>query len=305
MSIDYFIGVDNGFGMTKTRHETFVTSIKKYGKIRPSLQEDVIVYKGDYYGIGGERKRVHQEDKTADDETYILTLAALAKEIRHRGEKKEVNIVLAVGLPIENCGRDANDFSNYFKKEDTVEYEFEGELYKVTIEKVVVCPQGYSAVALELGNLPNETVLMDVGSWTIDILPIENKKPIMTQCMSLKEGAITCMNAVNEALRREIGKEVKESQIQAIMMGNKNVLSEKYTSIIERTIRSYVEKIVSILEEHKFNIETLSFVICGGGSCIFKNFGMDFFETVRIMPEINANAVGYEEIAEASYKAGA
>lgn len=301
MRIDEFIGVDNGFGMTKTAKFVFTTSVKNYGTIKPPLMDDVVCYQGNYYGIGGERKKYKEEDKTSDDQTYILTLAAIAQELKHRGKTQAV-ISLDVGLPLESCGRDAESFANYFKREDVIEYQYSGETYKVSIGEVNVYPQGYSAVVLELKDIASDTVLIDIGSWTVDILPIVGGKPVVTKCLSLKEGVITCMNNVNEALRREIGREVTEAQIQEIMMGKKNVLPEKYTVVVESTIIEYAKNLVAILEEHKFNVETLSFVVCGGGSCIIKNFGMELFQKVRTIPDIHANAIGYEKIALASYK---
>ena len=40
------------------------------------------------------------KDKTANDNYYLLTLAALAQEIRKRKEERTVKVVLAAGLPL-------------------------------------------------------------------------------------------------------------------------------------------------------------------------------------------------------------
>ena len=48
------------------------------------MTENSFYYDGSYYCIGGERKTVH-EDKTADEDFFLLTLVAVAKEIKTRG----------------------------------------------------------------------------------------------------------------------------------------------------------------------------------------------------------------------------
>ena len=40
------------------------------------------------------------KDKTANDNYYLLTLAALAQEIRKRKGEKSAKVVLAAGLPL-------------------------------------------------------------------------------------------------------------------------------------------------------------------------------------------------------------
>lgn len=54
-------------------------------------------YDGSYYCIGGVRKTVH-EDKTADEDFFLLMLVTVAKEIKTRGLPRTLRVVLGVGV---------------------------------------------------------------------------------------------------------------------------------------------------------------------------------------------------------------
>ena len=298
----YIIGVDNGFGMTKTANVSFPTSIKNYGKINPPIMNRVICLDGNYYCVGdGDRLKV-SFDKTTDDNTYILTLAGVAEELKLAG-LTEAEIILSVGLPIEQVGSGKDAFRDYFKKRGEVSFTYEDIPYHIIIKDVVCSPQGYSAVIKDImaGDVPDNTVLVDIGSWTVDILPIINTVPQINKCLSLNDGAITCILSVNSEFRRIFGSEVMEQQIQQIMIGE-TPLPAKYMDVAKKVIRRYIESIASSLQEQKFNIETLNFIFLGGGASIVKNFGMDLFPMARVFTDLKSNAIGYEFIAAARQK---
>lgn len=76
------LGVDNGYGNVKTAHRVFPTGIIKCDS-EPVLSKEYIEYDGSYYIIG-EGHKGFVADKQEDDDTYILTLAAIAKELEAR-----------------------------------------------------------------------------------------------------------------------------------------------------------------------------------------------------------------------------
>ena len=73
------LGVDNGYGNVKTAHRVFPTGIVKCDS-EPVLSKEYIEYDGAYYIIG-EGHKGFVADKQEDDDTYIMTLAAIAKEL--------------------------------------------------------------------------------------------------------------------------------------------------------------------------------------------------------------------------------
>lgn len=294
------IGVDNGFGMTKTVHNVFPTALEDYNTVKPSFMDNVVYYKGKYYIVGGNKRVKVHEDKTENSDVYILTLAAIGSELAFRGISGETHIVLSVGLPLERCGGGAQKFADYFLQENPVTFEYQDISYTVHIDMVKVSPQGYSAVAFELDQIKDSTVLVDIGSWTVDISQIQGNIPISP--ISLNDGVINCMQDVNNAIRREFGNEVPESQIQGVMRGIPDSLPAKYEEIAKAEIRKYVENLASSLQERKYNLDTLDFIFVGGGAILIKNFGMDLFPSGRVITEINSNAVGFEKIGAKAWE---
>ena len=294
------IGVDVGYGNVKTVSEIFVTSLRDYGEIKPPLSNDSIYYNGKYYILGGDRESV-KLNRTDDEVAYILTLAGIAKELKNRGLPHDSSVFLAVGLPIDRCsGTYKTELEEYYKRYKTVNFSYEDEEYTITIENVVVLAQGYAGVFDLISNksLPDTCIVIDVGSRTIDILPIVNGKPQGAKAISLNDGVINCLLKCNEEIRRRTGDEVLESQIQSIMLGDKNVLPPQYSTIVQEQIVQYIKHIADVLIEHKFNIKTLPCVFIGGGATVVKCYGEELFPIAKYRTDIHANAIGYETIAK-------
>ena len=107
--------------------------------------QNVLQYRGEYYVCGTGRQTL-VKDKTANDNYYLLTLAALAQEIRKRKGERTAKVVLAAGLPLTGFGREKQKFKEYlFRKEQPIRFLYEGERYEIQIEDVKLFPQGYSA----------------------------------------------------------------------------------------------------------------------------------------------------------------
>ena len=76
------IGIDHGYYAIKTKQVCFPTGIIRY-EYEPYTMQNVLQYRGEYYVCGTGRQTL-VKDKTANDNYYLLTLAALAQEIRKR-----------------------------------------------------------------------------------------------------------------------------------------------------------------------------------------------------------------------------
>ena len=61
--------------------------------------------------------------KTSNDNYYLLTMAAIAQEIRYRRGERKTDVVLAAGLPLASFGREKKGFREYlFRKEHVSAY---------------------------------------------------------------------------------------------------------------------------------------------------------------------------------------
>ena len=177
----------------------------------PALFGDVLEYEGKFYKVGTVRQEV-KDTKVEDDSFYLLTLAAVAKELKRRG-LAEAKVFLAVGLPLTRFGAEKNDFIKYLTKNKRVSFKYENESYHIEIDDVAVFPQCYAAVVDKIPTMAKKTLIVDIGSWTIDIMPVINKSPDESKCVTIPKGLITCMRSINEQCVRQLNGEVDESEM--------------------------------------------------------------------------------------------
>jgi len=91
------IGIDHGYGNMKTATRCFPSGVARYDK-EPIFQNNLLVYNGMYYQIGEEHKEFCAE-KTQDEDYYVLTLAAIARELDGKGMNR-AKVHIAAGLPL-------------------------------------------------------------------------------------------------------------------------------------------------------------------------------------------------------------
>ena len=87
------IGIDHGWSQMKTSNSCFNTSIKELPNV-PAFTDNVFQYNNRYFAVGDERLEV-LDSKVENENFYLLTLVAIAKEMKCRGVK-EADIALAV-----------------------------------------------------------------------------------------------------------------------------------------------------------------------------------------------------------------
>ena len=109
------IGIDHGFYAIKGPHVVFPSGLAAYD-YEPYTMQNVLQYEGKYYVCGTGRQAL-LKDKTANDNYYLLTMAALAQEIRCRKAKNQTEVVLAAGLPLAGFGREKQAFRNYLLRD--------------------------------------------------------------------------------------------------------------------------------------------------------------------------------------------
>lgn len=289
-------GVDHGFGLVKTVNTELISGVKAFGTEEPPLPDRTVYFDKKYYVCGGKRMNV-MSNKTENENYYILTLAAIAEEMKMKKRTND-NVIIAAGLPIERMGREKENFKQYMLKNRKVDFSYEGKNYHITIEDVQIYPQGYAAIVNRIGTMLGTHVLVDIGSWTIDILPIVDKVPDSSRCSSPNMGVITCITAINDEMRRKYNLELEESQIQDIMRGGTGQLPQKYLEVVRMVIVRYTEEILSKLREIGFNLEVTPVIFMGGGAVVMEKYGKYNKEMTTILSDIHSNAKGYEFITK-------
>jgi plasmid segregation protein ParM len=74
------IGIDHGYGNMKTAHCCFRTGILPIDGNEPVFSSDILTYDGKSYVIGQGHKEF-TADKMLDQDYYLLTLTAIAREL--------------------------------------------------------------------------------------------------------------------------------------------------------------------------------------------------------------------------------
>ena len=159
------IGIDHGYYAIKTAHCSFPAGLTSYGEHEPYTRQGLLEFGGCFFVCGSGRQPI-QRDKTVNDNYYLLTLAAIAKEIQQRGLPPECSVRIAAGLPLTSFGRDKPKFRDYLlRSKQPVNFRFEGVEYSITIEEVAVFPQGYAALMTEVGLLQDEPSMYIREQW--------------------------------------------------------------------------------------------------------------------------------------------
>lgn len=293
------IAIDHGYGNIKTSHTCFKTGVSAHEK-EPTFKSNLLIYDGRYYIIGEDHKEFVAE-KMNDQDYYILTLAAIGRELHYRNLRTAC-VHLAVGLPLTWVSQQKDEFKAYLLQNETVNFNFRGTDYCVEFAAADVFPQGFSAVADRLREFRGVNMLCDIGNGTMNIMFINNGKPISNRCFTEKFGTQQCMLAVREQLLRQFGTAVDDTVIENVLRYGKADIGQKYLDAISVAVTEYVEGIMRRLREHEYNPELMKLYVVGGGSCLIKNFGSYDPERVIINEDICATAKGYELLAQHKQK---
>ena len=288
------IGIDHGYGNIKTAHCCFKTGVTAYEK-EPTFKSNLLTYNGKFYLIGEEHKEF-TADKMVDEDYYILTLAAIARELNIR-KLTSAHVHLAAGLPLTWVSEQKDSFKAYLLRNETADFTFRGVAYHVVFAGADIFPQGFSAVADRLREFKGTNMLCDIGNGTMNVMYINECRPIQKKCFTEKYGTHQCMLAVRENLMRQFGVAVDDAVLDRVIRYGTADISDRYLTAIRETAAEYVAGIFRRLREHEYDPELMKLYVVGGGSCMVKNFGSYDSSRVFINEDICATAKGYELLA--------
>ena len=295
------IGIDSGYGNIKTANCCFPASVSAYDK-EPVFKENLLVYESKFYLIG-EGHKEFLADKTRDLDYYVLALAAIARELNIR-KMTCGKIRIAAGLPLTWVSGQRDEFRDYLLQNKAVDFSFRSVSYHVEIVGVDVFPQGFAAVADRLSDFRGVNMICDIGNGTMNIMFINDKKPVSGNMFTEKYGTHQCLLAVRENVMRAYHTTVDEAIINRVFRFGTADIKEDYLKTITDTATDYVEGIFQRLREHEYNPELMRLYVLGGGSCLIRNFGVYDASRVTINDDICATAKGYEYLAELSFRRG-
>ena len=300
MSETITIGIDHGYAAMKTAHFSFPTGLVEY-EHEPYTRKDVLELDGRFYVVGTGRQPL-QKDKTQTEDYYLLTLAAIAMELEHRGAERTVSVHLAAGLPLTSFGRDKKKFKEYlFRDGRTAFFRYEGNDYSIAITAVSLFPQGYAAVLTQSELLDEPSVIVaDIGGWTVDLMRLDDRIPNAATCRSLELGMIRCLDETAEQVRRGLGLSLTAAQIESVLRGGVNGVDDRAKEIVHREAGAYVRRLLSAIAECGLDARAMPAIFLGGGAALMKRHvsASDGLCRPLIQDDICLNAKGYERLAE-------
>lgn len=291
------IGVDHGYGNIKTANTITPTGVIAYDT-EPTFSGNILVYNGMYYRIG-EGHKEFIPDKAEDEDFYLLTLMAVAREMNLKS-MTQADVHLAVGLPVTWVRTQRESFRNYLLKNSSVKFRYNDKDYSVRFVGCTVFPQGYPAIVSRLDDTKGVNMLADIGNGTMNILYVIGKKPVESKIWTEKYGVNQCVIAARNAIMDSFGVTIEETVIEQILRFTTADIGQKYLDAITKVARDYTRGIFEVLRKYEYTPELMKLFVVGGGGCLIRNFGTYDGKRITIINDICATAKGYEYLAAAS-----
>ena len=289
------IGFDDGYQLGKTANFIFDNGVHMLGSIEPTLKENSLFYDGDFFKVGEGRSAI-TEDKISDDSARLRTMTAIAMEFRKAGIHK-ADVILAVGLPFSNYGRDKLKLIDYYNQQNVLDFSYEGEDYSVTIIKVIVCPQCYSAIASRLGNMKDDYLIVDIGSKTTDVVYVQNGLPIESKSITIEKAMVKWIKEIQRDMKIQTGKDIPEHEIMKVMLKEGSNLPSVYAELIHGMMREKIHSLELELSERGYSLDYINIIYVGGGALMAHEHAGKFRNHTAYDCDLCANAKGYEFLA--------
>ena len=289
------IGIDHGYGNIKTASVCFRTSVKAYDT-EPTFTSNMLVYNGRYYIIGEGHKEFIPE-KQNDDDYYILTLAAVARELYARN-LESASVYLAAGLPLTWVSEQKDEFKAYLLREPHVDFVFKKRTFHVDFVGADILPQGFAAVTNQMGEFRGVNMICDIGNGTMNVMYINDHRPIVEKMFTEKYGTHQCALLIREEMMKVHHANLDDAIITEILKKGTADIDSAYLETVVKTAKQYTAGIFRRLREHEYDPKLMKLYVVGGGGCLIRNFA-DYDESrVTVNDDICATAKGYERMLE-------
>ena len=289
------VGFDDGYQLGKTANFIFDNGVHMLGSVEPTLKENSLFYDGEFFKVGEGRSAI-TDDKLSDDNARLRTMAGIAMELRKEGIRN-ADVVLAVGLPFSNYGRDKLKLIDYYSQHKVLDFSYEGEEYSVNIVKVIVCPQCYSAIASRLGNMKGDYLIVDIGSKTTDVVYVQNGFPVESRSITIEKAMVKWMKEIQHEMKVQTGKEIPEHEVMKVALKEDNNLPAAYAELIRGMLREKIHSLELELAERGYDLDYINIIYVGGGARIAKDYAGKYRGHTAYDCELCANAKGYEFLA--------
>ncbi len=300
------------------------------GTLDTSLENNLVLIEGGEQWYVGELARTQSEVQRAlasdgqmksAEETFLALKAALSLIIA----KDDQDVVIATGVPVATSLEVMKNLSRMLKgdieinvKNDATE---ETQRINCGIVKCLVLPEPYGTYYSILKDKGEDeavdTVIIDIGHGSTDILTMYAGRPMRTASGSLREATDTLTNRIAAKLQEKTNMIVKpfdlmmtiKKQKETVMLGGQTysikAIKDHFTGTIAKVMIDEVMRLIATLPPDAF-IEY--YIICGGGAYSFGDAIKEAIidgklvsnpESVVIPDDpVMSNAKGFELIAK-------
>ena len=300
------IAVDTGNRCIKTAHaDPFSAGLTRHFDAKPFIATDTLLYNGQYYTFS-EMQGERREDKSIDDYYFMLTLAAIAREIVMKkalekarpGEREKVvfsqamreanrakarfeeEIYLSVGLPprdmvaggsvIRGEKSMTTRYKEYFLRGgEHVVFQYNNMNFNIHIKEVFVSAQGFAAI------FPNDLFAQVTKSPQAYIIDIGG----YTTDIALVANRRIDLNFFESLdfgvifLYSEIADMVKKNHGKDIngilieaVLKGESIGDEAVEGTVRRVTERYAKQLAAALQDRKIDLELSLPVLVGGGA---------------------------------------
>lgn len=302
------IAVDHGNSAIKTENFVFPSALSQH-TVAPPMAKELLEYGGHYWSLSGDRIP-YNRNKTTDEQFFILTLFAIAKELKQSNQLLPMNMVdLAIGLPPEHWAAQREVFARYFKRPDMTQCVYNNNPLSIGISHVFVYPQAYAAVignGKEVKQYPR-VYIADLCGYTVDVLELRNGVPNDKVWRSLEMGIITMCNNIAAMVNTKHDMQIHEDHIMAVLNGQETGLGDEIVSLIKSEVKAHASLILDKLRELQIDMRANPVYFVGGGAILLEPFIRENPKVLKpqFVLDVNANAKGFRKLAEAQLRRAA
>ena len=310
-------GVDVGNSDIKTSNTSTPSGLSVFSKV-PFGAEEWLEYNGVIY-VPSDSRFPYVKDKTVNDNCFILTLFGIAKEFINTLEKRKVselhmqdyissmNIVnLGVGLPPAHCSTLSEKLIKYYRSGfgEGITFHYKKLKFTIKLGLCFVYPQDFAAIATykhREDSIPKsfpKYVAIDIGAYTVDVVPISKGKPDVANCDSRELGIFRMYEEIMRRVEKETGTVLTPIDIESVLKKENNLLSNTDVELIMSITQEWVDKIINTIKQSGIEFATTPVVFLGGGSLLLKRFikKNPLLVKIEFMSNANSNAEGFRKL---------
>lgn len=295
------ISIDHGNSSIKTPSIAFTSGLVAGDGDSGFRSTDTICWNSKNYALT-ERRIAYLRDKTEDDRFFVLTLFAIAYELRKANIQESIepiDVTLLVGLPPAHYSQLHAKFEQYFLHgREPIDFEFNGCYYCIRVQKVLSYPQAFAAAVTKYTTLKTQSVsyVIDIGGFTIDVLKLRYGKPDLSLVESFENGIITLHNAIISKCDSQYGRLLEASDIDEVISNGPTLLAGEVQQLIRQMTAVFLTDFFHFLRERGIDVSTGRFLFTGGGAILLRGM-IDRSGKVPYAvydDNIHSNAIGYQ-----------